>query len=89
VGADKVLLFVRLIERADREAIGIELEENDGANGLTEGWLEVGRVCQRMDDKRACRARRKTRDSAPSQQEEGVWKREGARLSLGARIKEA
>ena len=35
VGADKVLLLVRSIDRAEREAIGIQLEEDDGANGLT------------------------------------------------------
>ena len=44
MGADKVLLFVRSIDRAEREAIGIELEEDDGANGLTEDWLKVRRV---------------------------------------------
>ena len=44
VGADKVLLFVRSIDRAEREAIGIELQEDDGANDLTEDWLEVERV---------------------------------------------
>jgi hypothetical protein len=86
---DKVLLFARSIDQADREAIGIELEEDDGANGLTEDCSKVGRVCQRMDEERAGRARRKTRDGAPSQQEEGARKREAARLSLGARIEEA
>ena len=45
VGADKVLLFIRSIDRAEREAIGIELEEDDGANGFTEDWAKVGRVC--------------------------------------------
>ena len=41
VGVDKVLLFVRSIDWAEREAIGIELEEDDGANGLTEDWSEL------------------------------------------------
>ena len=50
MGADKVLLFVRSIDRAEREAIRIELEEDDGVNGLTEDWSKVGMVCQRMDD---------------------------------------
>ena len=42
MGADKVLLFVRSIDRAEQEAIGIELEEDDGANGLTEDWYARG-----------------------------------------------
>ena len=36
VGAEKFLLFVRSIDRAEREIIIIELEEDDGANGLME-----------------------------------------------------
>jgi hypothetical protein len=44
VGADEVRLFVRSIDQANREAIGIELEEDDGADGLTEVWSNVGRV---------------------------------------------
>jgi hypothetical protein len=40
-------------DRADREAIGVELGEDDGADGPTEDWSEAGRVCQRMDDERA------------------------------------
>ena len=36
LGSDKVLLFVRSIDQAEREAIRIELEEDNGANGLTE-----------------------------------------------------
>ena len=49
MGADKVLLFVGSIDQVEREVIGIELEEDDGANGLTEDWSKVGRVCQRLD----------------------------------------
>ena len=45
MGADKVMLFVRSIDLVERKAIGIELEEDDGANGLTEDWSKVGRVC--------------------------------------------
>ena len=89
MGVDKVLLFVRSIDRAEREAIRIELEEYDGANGLTEDWAKVGRVCQRMDDERAGRARRKTRDSAPSLQEEGEREKVAARLDFETRIAEA
>ena len=44
VGVDKVLLFVRSINQAEREAIEIELEEVYGANGLTEDWSKVKRV---------------------------------------------
>ena len=89
VGVDKVLLFVRSIDRAEREVIGIELEEDDGANGLTEDWSKVGRVCQWLDEEQVVKARRKTRDGAPSQQEEGARQRESARLGLRARIAEA
>ena len=49
MGEDKVLLFVRLIDQVEREAIEIELEEVYGANGLTEDWLKVGRVCQSVE----------------------------------------
>ena len=89
MGADKLLLFVRSIDRAEREAIGIELEEDEGANGLTEDWSKVSRVCQRMDDERAGRARRKTRDGAPLPQEEVDRQRVVARLDFEARIAEA
>ena len=41
VGMDNVLLFIRLIDRVEREAIGIELEDNNRANGLTEHWSKV------------------------------------------------
>ena len=36
VGVDKVLLFIRWIDRAEREAIGIELKDDNGRNDLTE-----------------------------------------------------
>ena len=85
MGADKVLLFVRSIHCAEREAIRIELEDEDGENGLTEDWSEVGRVCQRLDAEQYARAKGKTRDGAPSQQEEGARQREPARLNFEAR----
>ena len=65
MGADKVLLFFKSIDQAKREIIGIEHEEDDGANGLTEDWSKVRRVCQRLDEERAVKARRKTCDGAP------------------------
>ena len=89
MGADKVLLFVRSVDLEEREAIGIELEKDDGANGLTGDWSKVGRVCQRMDEERAGKARRKTRDGAPSPQEEDERKRAAARLGFKTRIASA
>ena len=52
VGVDKVLLFVKSIDRRERNAIGIHLEDDDGANGLTENWAEVERVCRRHDKRK-------------------------------------
>ena len=46
LGVDKALLFVKSINRRERNAIGIELEDDDGTNGLTENWAEVERVCR-------------------------------------------
>ena len=89
MGADKVLLFVRSIDQAEWEAIEIELGDDDGVNGLTEDWLEVERVCHRLDAERSGRAKGKARDDAPSQQEEGARRRESVRLSLEARTEEA
>ena len=84
VGADKVLLFVRSIDRAEREAIGIELEDDDGANGLTEDWSEVERVCRRLDEERSAKEKGKmTRDGASSRQEEP------AKLDVEALVREA
>ena len=44
VGVDKVLLLVKSIDQKQRKAIGIHLEDDDGANGLTENWAEVESV---------------------------------------------
>ena len=52
VGGDKVLMFVRSIDRKERMDIGIELEDDDGANGLTEDWAKVERVCRRHDERK-------------------------------------
>ena len=51
VGEDKLLMFVRSIDRKERMDIGIKLEDDDGANGLTEDWAKVERVCGRHDGK--------------------------------------
>ena len=45
MGEGKVLMFIRSIDRKERMDIGIKLEDDDGANGLTEIWTEVERVC--------------------------------------------
>ena len=75
VGVYKVLLFVMSIDQAERMAIEIELEDNDGANGLTEDSSKVKRVYRWLDKKRSAKGKRKmTRDGAPSQQEVGAQK---------------
>ena len=57
VGDDKVLMFVKSINRSERNAIGIQLEDYDGANGLTKDWTKVERVCRNMTRERweSCR----------------------------------
>ena len=57
VRVDKVLMFVRSIDRKESMDIGIKLEDDDGANGLSEDWAEVERVCRGYD-------KRKTRISS-------------------------
>ena len=59
VGEDKVRLFVRSINRAEREAIGIGLEDDDGANGLIDDWSEVERVCRWLDKVRSAKGKGK------------------------------
>ena len=52
MGVDKVLMFVRSIDRKEMISIRIELEDDDGANGFIEDWAKFERVCQRHDEKR-------------------------------------
>ena len=52
MGEDKVLMFVKSIDRKERMDIGIELEDDEGTNGLTEDWAEVQRVCRRHDERK-------------------------------------
>ena len=59
VGEDKVLMFVKSINRNERKAIGIQLEDDDG--GLTEDWKKVERICRLHDE-------RKTRFSSTTTQ---------------------
>mgnify|MGYP006970544030 CR=1 FL=1 len=49
VGVDKVLLFVKSIDRKEREATAVQLKDDDGVHGLNEDWVEVERVCQLYD----------------------------------------
>ena len=51
VGADKVLLFFKSINERRRMAILPNLEDDEGAYGLTEDWNEVERVCRQHDEK--------------------------------------
>mgnify|MGYP000022839779 CR=1 FL=1 len=51
VGADKVLLFLKSVNEKGRMAILSELKDDEGANGLTEDWNEVERVCRRHEEK--------------------------------------
>ena len=60
VGVDKVLMFVKSIDRMERMAIGLKLEEDDGANGLIEDWSKVESVC-RLHDKGQARISTTTR----------------------------
>ena len=48
MGVDKVLLFVKSIDRMERIAIRLKLEE-DSANGLTEDWTKLESVCRLYD----------------------------------------
>ena len=52
MGANKVLMFVKSVDRKERKAIGVHLEDDDGANGLTENWAEFERVCWRRDKRK-------------------------------------
>ena len=35
-----MLLFVKSIDRKEREAIGVQLEDDDDVNGLIEDWAK-------------------------------------------------
>ena len=45
VGVNKVLIFMKSIDRIERMAYGLKLEEDDDANGLIEDWRKVESVC--------------------------------------------
>ena len=52
VGLDKVLMFVKSIDLKERKATRIQLEDDDGANALTENWAYVERVCRQHDKRK-------------------------------------
>ena len=53
MGMDKVLLFVKSIDRKERESIGVQLEDDNGGNALVEDWAKGERVCRLHDEGRA------------------------------------
>ena len=57
MGADKVLLFLKSVNEKGRMAIIPELEDDEGAYGLTEDWNEVEWVCQQHDERRSATTR--------------------------------
>ena len=52
MGVNKVLVFVKSIDLKERKAIGIRLEDYDGANGLNENWAYIERVCRKHDKRK-------------------------------------
>ena len=44
MGLDKVVMFVKSIDRKERMTIRVQLEDVDCANGLNEDWDKVGSV---------------------------------------------
>ena len=57
VGADKVLLFLKSVNEKGRMAILPDLEDDEGAYGLTEDWSEVEWVCRQHDARRSATTR--------------------------------
>ena len=53
VGADKVLLFLKTVHHEERMDILFELQDDDGAHGLTEDWSEVEWVCRQHEARRS------------------------------------
>ena len=53
MGADKVRLFLKSVNEKGRMSILSELEDDEGAYGLTEDWNEVERVCRQHNEKRS------------------------------------
>ena len=53
VGADKVLLFLKTVHHEERMDIQFELQDDDGARGLTEEWPKVEWVCRQHEARRS------------------------------------
>jgi hypothetical protein len=60
VGADKVRLFLKMVYHEERMDILFELQDDDGAHGLTEEWSEVECVCRQHDATRSTMERPKS-----------------------------
>ena len=95
VGADKVLLFLKTVHHEEGMDILFELQDDDGAHGLTEEWPEVEWVCRQHEARRSATTRppsggeeRMTTDySVPPEESSSRTGLEG--LDLGALIREA
>ena len=57
VGAVKVLLFLKSVNEKGRMAIFPDLEDDEGAYGLTEDWNEVEWACHQHDERRSATTR--------------------------------
>ena len=53
VGADKVLLILKMANGEERMNILLELEDDYGAHNLTKDWTEVEWVCRQHDEKQS------------------------------------
>jgi hypothetical protein len=53
VGADKVRLFLKTVHHEERADILFELQDDNGAHGLTEDWSEVEWVCRQHEASRS------------------------------------
>ena len=96
VGADKVLLFLRSVNKKGRMTILFELEDDNRVNGLTEDWTEVKRVCPQHEEKRSAGTRptrggerRMVSDYASPPTEESSSRNGSVELDIEALVREA
>ena len=96
VGADKVLLFFKSVNEKGRMTILSDLEDDEGAYGLTEDWNEVERVCRRHEEMRSSATRpasggerRMVRDYASLPTEESSLRDGSVEFYIEALIREA
>ena len=96
----KFCSFVKSIDQKKRTAIGSHLEDEYGANGLTENWAEVERVCRQHDKRKMgllSTTSRPMRDdkkelrcgNAPPLKEESLKMESSTVLDIEALIREA